>query len=368
MKDVYLMDNRNKIIEIQDISGKNKEFDLPYYIFRRLEENNFQRTISPMKIGFKITNKCLFQCNYCFTQKNTKNMSLDIIRKSIEELNQKPYEVYLTGGEPLLHPNIFEIIQLFYNWDILLKIHTTGITTKENIEYLKKNINKIELIQISIDSISKFEKIRKSNIKNPLEKIKEFVEGIGSKEKIIVNTVISNYNYTELKEIIKFCKEIGIKKFRMSPIFSANRSLYKLDNELIDIFYEAVKYCDENNIELIDTPFSHPWSLRLTENIESNRLFCPAYKTEIEIDAKGNIYPCPFLHDEFHKLGNLYERNINDIWLDGPKLLLENSCWTKNIECLSCKNYLKCGGGCYANAYITNKDYDVRCIVHDKNK
>ena len=203
MKGVNLMDNKNKIIAIQNISEKNKNFDLPYYIFKRIEENRYQRTSSPMRIGIKVTNNCLFRCEYCFTQKNEKNISIDTIKKIINELNQIPFEVYLTGGEPLLHPKIFEIIDLFYDWNILLKIHTTGITTKENIELLNKKIHKIEGIQISIDSISKFEKIRKSTIKNPLNRIKEFVDGIDVKEKITVNTVVSNYNYTEIKEIIK---------------------------------------------------------------------------------------------------------------------------------------------------------------------
>ena len=321
-----------------------------------------------MKIGFKITNQCLFRCEYCFTHKDEKNISIETIKKTIKDLDQIPFEVYLTGGDPLLHPEIYKIIDLFYDWNILLKLHTTGITSKENIEYLKKNIHKIEGIQISIDSISKFEKLRKSKIKDPLNRIEEFVDGIGVKEKVIVNTVVSNYNYNELKEIIDYCEKIGINKIRLSPIFCKDTNLYKLDNELIDIFYEAAIYCDKKHIQLIDTPFSHPWSLRLLENIESNRLFCPAYKTEIETDVDGNVYPCPFLHDEFHELGNIYKNDINDIWNNGPKLMLEVSKWSKNSECLNCRNYSKCGGGCYANAFINNKDYDVRCILHDENK
>lgn len=365
MKGVYLMDNKNKILAIQNISEKNKKFDLSYYIFKRIEENDFKRTSSPMRIGIKITNNCLFRCEYCFTEKNKKNISIETIKKIITELDQIPFEVYLTGGDPLLHPKIFEIIDLFYDWNILLKIHTTGITTKENIEHLKKNIYKIEGIQISIDSISKFEMIRKSTIKDPLNRIKEFIVGIDAKEKITINTVISNYNYTELKEIIDYCAEVGINKIRLSPIFCEDRNLYKLDNELIDIFYGVVTYCDKKHIKLIDIPFSHPWSLRQLENIESNRLFCPAYKTEIEIDVGGNVYPCPFLHDQAHKLGNIYEEDINKIWNNGPKLLLETSRWSKNNKCLNCRSYLKCGGGCYANAFINNRDYDVRCIIHD---
>lgn len=72
MKGVYLMDNKNKILAIQNISEKNKKFDLSYYIFKRIEENDFKRTSSPMRIGIKITNNCLFRCEYCFTEKNKK--------------------------------------------------------------------------------------------------------------------------------------------------------------------------------------------------------------------------------------------------------------------------------------------------------
>ena len=40
------MDNKNKIIAIQNISEKYKNFDLPYYVFKKIEENGFQRTSS----------------------------------------------------------------------------------------------------------------------------------------------------------------------------------------------------------------------------------------------------------------------------------------------------------------------------------
>lgn len=366
-KDVCLMNKKEKIIYIQNVCGKSKSFDLPYYVFKNIEKNGFLQTVFPMRLGFKITNMCQFRCTYCFAHKDDRNISLDTIKKVINDLDQKPYEVYLTGGDPLLHPDINEIIQLFHKCGIQLKIQTTGITSEENIFLLNNNLDKISSIQISIDSISQFKDIRKCNITNPLAEIKHFISSISSTEKIIVNTVVSKYNYSDLIEILDFCYSLGLHKIRFSPIFTTNSHLFLLDDELVDIFYETVKYLNDKNMQLIDTPFSHPWSLRLLENISSNRLFCPACKTEIEIDVDGNVYPCPFLHDKTHKLGNIYHDNINTIWLKGQSLPLSKTKWTNNKLCNKCKNYENCGGGCYANAYVNHTDYDVRCIIHDKN-
>lgn len=361
------MERRDKILYIQEVSSINKWFDLPYYIFKNVESNGYSQTISPMRIGLKVTNNCAFNCEYCFTYKDQQFMSLNTISKIIHDLDQKPYEVYLTGGDPLLHPNICEIIEMFNEWNIQLKLQSTGIAPKKIIDFLNNNPEKFSSIQISIDSINQFEKIRKSNIIDPLNKIKDFINSSSFKNKINVNTVISKYNYLDLKEIIDFCYEQEIQKIRFSPIFCKQSDLYQLDNELIDIFYDAVRYLDKKGIKLIDTPFSHPWSLRLLDNIDSNRLFCPACKTEIEVDCNGNVYPCPFLHDNYHNMGNIYQKNINEIWLNGAYQQLSKSQWSNNKVCVQCKNYTKCGGGCYANAFINRTDYDMRCIIHEKD-
>jgi len=60
---------------------------------------------------------CNLKCRHCYLSCNSTNktrsfLNLDRIRKSLEEINKKDLEeIYLTGGEPLLHRDINNIIR-----------------------------------------------------------------------------------------------------------------------------------------------------------------------------------------------------------------------------------------------------------------
>lgn len=111
-------------------------------------------------------------------------------------------------------------------------------------------------------------------------------------------------------------------------------------------------------------PYCHPFSIKLIKGykfVENDRFYCPAGKTELEIDFNGNVYPCPFMNKEEYILGNVYEDNLKDIWnRESPCQVMK---WTENSYCKECVAYNYCGGGCIASAIINKLDYDSRCII-----
>ena len=69
-----------------------------------------------MEIHFEIENRCLLKCRHCssYATDAGKNMeySVDDILRFLNLFNEKTEkEIFLTGGEPLLHPQIVEIIK-----------------------------------------------------------------------------------------------------------------------------------------------------------------------------------------------------------------------------------------------------------------
>ncbi|MBU2577749.1 radical SAM protein, partial [Patescibacteria group bacterium] len=79
----------------------------------------FARSLYPELITFIVTNRCNFNCPGCssnsplYTRKNSKvkEISLDDIKRVIDEVaGFKPF-IYLNGGEPTLRPDLIEIIK-----------------------------------------------------------------------------------------------------------------------------------------------------------------------------------------------------------------------------------------------------------------
>lgn len=358
----------NNIDNYMNECRKKQPFDINYYIYNRLkEEKKIEKSILPLKIGLKITNYCYFNCSYCFSKKDKNYMTLETVQNVINNLEQYPYIIYLTGGEPFLNPQVFDIIDYLYDKNILIKIHTSGvIQNKELISQLTHRKEKIDTIQISIDSIVNFEQLRPSHFDNPVKIIRNFISEFNNREKIHVNCVLSKLNINDVYSVIDFCYEEKISFLRLSTIFTKDNKLKLKDLENVYYYSKIIDYARKKNIILLSDPICHPWSVKMLNGLHDNKpLFCPAQKTELEIDPEGNVYPCPFLYDDLHKMGNVNNMSISEIWEKG-KVELNNTIWTKNDICRDCTNLENCGGGCYANAYLHKQNYDPRCCKVEK--
>jgi len=100
------------------------------------------------EICINLTRRCNLHCSYCyvydFVNKKNRDMKMDL---SLEEIKKKVNlssidGVYLTGGEPFMHPNITEIIEYFFNNGKKINIATNGLLLNEEmIRFLNhKNI------------------------------------------------------------------------------------------------------------------------------------------------------------------------------------------------------------------------------------
>lgn len=359
----------NSIDNYMNESATKYPFDITWYIYSRLKnEKKIEKSILPLKIGLKVTNYCKFNCPYCFTSKDKGFMTLETVKKIINDLEQKPYSIYLTGGEPLLNPEIFDIIDYLYDKKIQITIHTTGvIENRDLISQLKQREQKINRIQISINSINNFKCLRPSNFDNPIQNISDFLKEFKNRDKFLVNCVLSNLNINDVFSVIDYCFEEKISNLRLSTIFTNDNSLELDDINNIYFYFQIIDYSKKKNITLLCNPLCHPWSAKTKSGLHENiPHFCPAQKTEFEVDPDGNIYPCPFLYDNIHKMGNVYENPISEIWARGKKEL-NSVLWTKNDICSNCINLKNCGGGCYANAYAHKQNYDPRCCINEKN-
>jgi len=81
--------------------------------------------------GFQwhITNQCNLKCGHCYQTdfSKSKNSHLnDLIKmadKIFSNLSKRPIDVNITGGEPLLHAHLFELIEHLVKYDNLKEIN-----------------------------------------------------------------------------------------------------------------------------------------------------------------------------------------------------------------------------------------------------
>ncbi|MFH1751388.1 MAG: tetraether lipid synthase Tes [archaeon] len=157
-----------------------------------------------------VTNRCNLKCWYCFFYCKDVNKvyepSMEQLREMVRTLRaQKPIAnnaVQLTGGEPLLRPDIIEVIKMIKAEGIEhLQLNTSGIVFIEKPGLAKKcKTAGINTVYLSFDGTSK-----KTNQKNHWE-IKKILNechkaGLGV---VLVPTIIKTINDQDIYNIIKF--------------------------------------------------------------------------------------------------------------------------------------------------------------------
>ena len=73
-------------------------------------------------LTIELTNKCNSRCIHCYKdEKNSIEVPLDMIIKIIDQAYElNVFQITLTGGDPLLHSNIVEIIDYIKKKDMAI--------------------------------------------------------------------------------------------------------------------------------------------------------------------------------------------------------------------------------------------------------
>jgi MoaA/NifB/PqqE/SkfB family radical SAM enzyme len=144
---------------------------------------------------FPITYQCNLDCVYC-SEKHKKGLNIDI-EKSIETILKKDNDwVFITGGEPLLVPNIVDICKR-----LKAARKKVGLTTNGTIHRFEV-LNHIDRIGVSLDGDE--DRTDRNRGKGTFSKAIAFLE-----EAVKIETVIMATTEKRLPEQEKFLEDLG---------------------------------------------------------------------------------------------------------------------------------------------------------------
>jgi MoaA/NifB/PqqE/SkfB family radical SAM enzyme len=118
-----------------------------------LKSKVFRKRI-PIVVSIHVTNKCNLRCTYCYANvggrfnKNCEDFSTAELKRYITETKALGTRwIIFLGGEPLLRPDIGDLISHVNHQGMLCELVTNGTLIDENIEKIKD----VDLLCISID-------------------------------------------------------------------------------------------------------------------------------------------------------------------------------------------------------------------------
>lgn len=304
----------NKILnKIEIFLSKNKLFSYPRYI--QLEP----------------TNRCNQKCIMC--PRNEPDYDVPFgdmsFKDYIKILDQIPYisNMQLNGlGEPLLHPEIFNMIKEAKKRGIKLSMNSNLIPVN-SIEKAKKLVDSgLDILKVSIDTANPeiYKRIRQSNdLDKVINAIKLVIKARGKKHypQIWFNSIVMQDNYKDIDKILKLGDKLGVDFVRFKPVDTFD--IYKdkgikvaSKEDLFKVVKETIKQNKDlkvkHNLQELLDDFSNYYRPK-----GNHPCFSPW--TELYIQYYGGVRLCCEFYSKKYDIGNMLKQDFKKIW-NGSKM------------------------------------------------
>lgn len=322
------------------------------------------------QIYFYLTKGCNLRCQHCWVAPQYQapdqfypSLDLDLFQSIIQQA--KPLglsSVKLTGGEPLLHPNILEIIEIIRSKGLLLSVETNGtLCTPRLAEKIAKSIN--PLVSVSLDGADAetHEWVRgvKGSFELALEGIKNLVKA-GLKPQIIMT--VMKHNQEHLEPLIRLAESLraGSIKFNLVQPVAKGNNLHTNDETLsIEELINLGQYAENTLSTLTDLPlyFDHPPAFKALGKLfgtKGDDFNVCGILNILGVLADGSYALCG-IGETIPDLvfGHAAKDHLVDIWKKTPLLNELREGLPEKVEgiCRNCLMKKVCMGNCIALNY-----------------
>lgn len=263
-------------------NGSEKVNPLPFSKKKLYSQHKSQSVLT----NLFVTNRCNLRCSYCFANSGAEGFvyepsldQLEIMMKQVREEEPVPSKaIQITGGEPTLRDDLFEIIRMARKLGFIhIQVNTNGIKLAESEGYCRKlKESGVNTIYMSFDGMTKksdpWVEQHKLAVKN-LRKV--------DLAAVLVPTVIKDLNLDKLGDIINYAKDNIdiIRGVNFQPISFTGRitNITAEDREKKRVDYatmiERIEEDLDGQIKKEDwypVPFVRPIS-KLVENLKGER-------------------------------------------------------------------------------------------------
>jgi radical SAM protein with 4Fe4S-binding SPASM domain len=321
----------------------------------------------PLVMSWNVTRECNMKCTHCYINATDEKLANELSTQEGKDLIDQICQVskpllILSGGEPLLRPDIYELINYGASRGLKMGLGSNGSLIDGTVAAKLKAAG-IATVSISLDS-------------NIPEQHDEFRGVVGAWEKAVnacknlrknnilvqINTTLTHENYNQIDDIMSLAEEIGVENFHLFFLVPTGRG-----TKLTDISPQKYEDMISNTFakgkghKLNVRPSCAPQFMRIAKGMDLDMRQwirgCMAGFYYCRIYPNGDITPCPYLPI---KLGNIRETPFKEIWFNSSVFKAIRNQESLKGKCGKCEYSTLCGG-CRARAYGLSSDFIDYC-------
>lgn len=323
-------------------------------------------------VSLETTRHCNLHCRHCYSDAGTSlqdELTAEELKALIDQLSETGVlSVTFTGGEPLLHPHLFELMEYARKKPLTVFLFTNGtLITPEIVQKLKE----LPILWVSI-SIDGADPETHDTFRGQEGAFLKTVRAVTLLREagidVHAHVSVTKLNYQKMWQILCLIRDLRINEFKILPITYSGRPENE-DEESIFVtpqeFRGAMETVREFEIKELG---KRKEEFRYSRKLEN----CGIGSGSLAIKCNGSVVPCPEFGEDV-SLGNIREQSVAEIWNDSPllKRLRALSVYETEI-CKGCQFAAACKGGCVADIFgrtgtLTCYDEYV-CVAFDVTK
>jgi radical SAM protein with 4Fe4S-binding SPASM domain len=264
----------------------------------------------------------------------------------------------LTGGEPLMRKDIYDIAKSASDQGIWVVMGTNGVLLTDQV--VGKMIEcGVQGVAISIDSL---EPAKHNHFRGGPDAWEYSVRALdicrANGLQVLIQTTVMDMNYDEIPKLLAFAREKQAWSFNLYFLVQTGRGqqMNDLSPERTEaMLSKLVDWQDEYRPMLVRSKCAPQFKQIAYERgvggLESGG--CMAGTQYCRITPQGDVTPCPYMTVV---AGNVRESSFGEIWRTSPVLNELRDLKQLKGRCGRCEFNELCGG-CRCRAYATHGDY-----------
>lgn len=323
-------------------------------------------------ISWNVTKKCNLYCKHCYrdsspTELTEEELTTEEGKKLLEDIRKAGLQIIVfSGGEPLMRPDIFELIHHAGAIGLTPLMGSNGTLITDEVAKKLKDAG-LKAIAISIDSPDPKIHDTFRGAENALEKAAEGIRNcVENGLKVQVNCTISKYNADHIDSILEFAESLKAVSSHMLFLVDVGRGKNIEVTQLSKREYkDTINKILSNKSDMRVKPTCAPQYKveALFKGIPSiGGRGCIAGISYCSILPNGDVHICPYTPV---KVDSIRENSFEEIWRNNEVFNKLRDFSQYKGKCGSCR-YIDICGGCRARAFSATGDWleaDPYCLL-----
>jgi radical SAM protein with 4Fe4S-binding SPASM domain len=328
---------------------------------------SIKRQFIPLIVSWNVTRKCNLKCSHCYINATKNELKNELTtgegKNLIDQIASvsKPMLI-LSGGEPLLRGDLFELIRYGTQKGLRMALGSNGYLLDKEMAYQLEGAG-IKTASISLDSSSPNLHDTFRGVQGSWSKAIEAIKALKETNIIVqVNTTLTKQNYDDIDNIMSLIENLGVENFHLFFLVPTGRGV-KVADISPKMYEDMIKTTFAKTFKhtLNVRPSCAPQFMRIAKDkgIDMKQWIrgCIAGLYYCRVYPNGDVTPCPYLPIN---LGNIRATSFKEIWHNSSVLTNLRNFNTLKGKCGKC-SYRQTCGGCRARAYGLSEDFIDFC-------